>query len=51
VTQKKLDAVMPAPAFQTTFDVPGTAKRARIYLSGLGFHEATINGQPLSELK
>jgi alpha-L-rhamnosidase len=47
--QKKLDAVLPAPVFRTTFDVPGTVKRARIYLSGLGFHEAMLNGQPVSD--
>jgi alpha-L-rhamnosidase len=47
--QKKLDAVLPAPVFHTTFDVQGTVKRARIYLSGLGFHEATLNGKPVSD--
>jgi alpha-L-rhamnosidase len=48
-SQKKLEAVLPAPVFHTTFDVAGPVKRARIYLSGLGFHEATINGQPLGD--
>ncbi len=47
--QQKLDAVLPAPVFHTTFEIPGVIKRARIYLSGLGFHEATINGQPVSD--
>lgn len=47
--QKKLDAVLPAPVFRTTFAVLGTVKRARLYLSGLGFDEATINGQPMSD--
>ncbi|MFZ5831197.1 MAG: family 78 glycoside hydrolase catalytic domain [Planctomycetota bacterium] len=48
-TQEKLDAVLPAALFRTTFDVPATVKCARIYLCGLGFHEATLNGQPLSD--
>jgi len=47
--QKKLDAVLPAPVFHKTFTVPGTVKQARIYLSGLGFDSAAINGQPVSD--
>ena len=47
--RRKLDAVLPAPVFHTAFDVPGTVRRARLYLSGLGFHEATLNGQPVSD--
>lgn len=47
--QKKLDAVLPAPVFHTTFDLPGNVKQARLYLSGLGFHAATLNGQPVSD--
>ena len=47
--RKKLDAILPAPVFHKTFTVPGTVKQARIYLSGLGFDLATINGQPVSD--
>jgi alpha-L-rhamnosidase len=47
--REKLDAILPAPVFRRTFSVLGTVKRARIYLSGLGFHEATLNGQPVSD--
>lgn len=49
VTQQKLDAVLPAPIFRTAFDLPSEIKQARIYISGLGFHEATINGKPMSD--
>ena len=45
----KLGAVLPAPVFHTTFEVPGTVKRARLYLSGLGFDTATLNGQPVGD--
>lgn len=47
--QGKLAAVLPAPIFHATFDVLRTVKRARIYLSGLGFHEATLNGQRVGD--
>lgn len=46
---KKLDAVLPAPVFHKIFAVPGSVKRARVYLSGLGFHEATLNGQRVGD--
>ena len=47
--QRKLDAVLPAPVFRRTFELPAAVKQARIYLSGLGFHEASINGRPISD--
>jgi len=47
--QKKLDAILPAPVFHTAFEVPGKVKRARLYISGLGFDAATINDQPVSD--
>ncbi len=35
----------PAPLFRKTFSVPPKMTRARLYISGLGYYEASINGQ------
>lgn len=39
----------PAPLFRKTFDLPRTAKTARLYITGLGYYEAHLNGQPVGE--
>jgi len=46
--ERLMGSLLPAPVFRTTFAVTGTVKRARLYVSGLGFEEAFINGAPVS---
>lgn len=46
---RMMNSLLPAPIFRKAFDVPGEIKQARLYISGLGFHEAYINGQPIND--
>lgn len=36
----------PAPMLRRTFDIKGDVRRARVYVSGLGYYDLSINGQP-----
>lgn len=47
--QRLLGSVLPVPVFRRRFTVSGTVKRARLYISGLGFAEAYVNGKPVSD--
>jgi len=40
--------IYPAPVFKTTFKVSGSVKKARLYISGIGFNEAFVNGKKVS---
>ena len=39
----------PAPLFRKTFDLPQAARRARLYITGLGYYEAHLNGRPVGD--
>ncbi len=39
--------VMPAPFFRTEFNVRSGVKSARLYISGLGYYEAFLNGKKI----
>lgn len=39
----------PLPIFARPFDVGGDVEHARLYLSGIGVHHATVNGQELTD--
>ena len=39
----------PAPLFRKTFDLPKAARKARLYITGLGYYEASLNGQPVGD--
>ena len=41
--------IYPAPAFRTSFTIKDKVVKARLYISGLGFQEAFINGKPVSD--
>jgi alpha-L-rhamnosidase len=41
----------PAPAFRKTFSAKKQVKQARLYITGLGYYEATLNGQPVGDRK
>lgn len=38
-----------APYFRKTFDLPGPIQSARLYIAGVGYHEAVINGQKVGD--
>ncbi|WP_375582870.1 family 78 glycoside hydrolase catalytic domain [Cyclobacterium xiamenense] len=38
-----------APYFRKSFDLPGPIQSARLYIAGLGYHEAVINGQKVGD--
>lgn len=40
----------PALLFRKTFKVSAPVKRARLYIAGLGYYEASLNGQRVGEL-
>ena len=40
---------VPAPLLRTTFDLPGAVKRARLYVSGIGWSETYVNGGKVSD--
>lgn len=39
----------PAPLFRKTFDIDCPISRARLYIAGLGYYEAYVNGHPAGE--
>ncbi len=39
----------PAPLFRKTFEVVGRISRARLYISGLGYYEARLNGRRVGD--
>lgn len=39
----------PAPLFRKTFDLDKPVRKARLYIAGLGYYEASINGQRVSD--
>ncbi len=39
----------PAPLMRHAFDVRGEVMGARLYISGLGYYDATINGEPVGD--
>ena len=39
----------PAPLFRTTFDLANPIKQARLYITGLGYYDARLNGQPVGD--
>ncbi len=39
----------PAPLFRREFAVPGGIRRARLYIAGLGYYEASINGRRVGD--
>ncbi|MCB8933647.1 MAG: glycoside hydrolase family 78 protein [Fimbriimonadaceae bacterium] len=39
----------PAPLFRKEFDVHGPIRRARLYVTGLGYYEATLNGERIGD--
>lgn len=39
----------PAPLFRKAFELPRTAKRARLYIAGLGYYAALLNGLPVGD--
>ncbi len=41
--------IIPAPIFRKNFKVEGTVKNARLYVSGLGYYEAYLNGQKVGD--
>jgi len=41
----------PAPAFRKIFQTNKQVKQARLYISGLGYYEASLNGQPIGDRK
>ena len=40
----------PAPLFRREFSAPPRIRRARLYISGLGYYEASINGRRVGDL-
>lgn len=46
--ERLMGSILPAPMFRKSFDIPGTIKRARLYISGLGFQETYLNGAAVS---
>lgn len=39
----------PAPLFRKAFELPKAAKKARLYVTGLGYYEAHLNGRHLGD--
>jgi alpha-L-rhamnosidase len=39
----------PAPLFRKSFNLPKAAKRARLYVTGLGYYEASLNGRRIGD--
>jgi alpha-L-rhamnosidase len=40
---------VPARMLRREFDLPGDVRSATLYVSGLGFHEVAVNGQPVGD--
>jgi alpha-L-rhamnosidase len=47
--QQMVGEIYPAPIFKTSFNITGKIKKARLYISGLGFQDAVINNKPVSD--
>ncbi|MCC5932351.1 MAG: family 78 glycoside hydrolase catalytic domain [Cyclobacteriaceae bacterium] len=41
--------VLPSPYFRKEFSIDGKIKNARLYISGLGYYEALVNGQKVGD--
>lgn len=41
--------IIPAPIFRKSFELDGAVKNARLYISGLGYYEAFLNGQKVGD--
>lgn len=41
--------IRPAPMLRKTFELAGEAENARLYVSGLGYQDITLNGEPVSD--
>ncbi|MDY3069401.1 MAG: family 78 glycoside hydrolase catalytic domain [Parabacteroides sp.] len=39
----------PSPLFRKDFRIDGRVKRARLYISGLGYYEASLNGEKIGD--
>jgi len=39
----------PAPLFRKAFDLPDAVKTARLYITGLGYYEAHLNGESIGD--
>lgn len=48
VSMSYADAVLPVPVFRKEFEISSDVKRARLYVTGLGFQKTYINGQPVN---
>jgi alpha-L-rhamnosidase len=42
-------STIPAPFLRQSFQLDGATKTARLYVTALGLHECSINGQPVSK--
>jgi alpha-L-rhamnosidase len=49
VDEKKLYEDHPSPIFRREFKAPKTIKRAMMYVSGVGYYEAYLNGKKLGD--
>lgn len=49
VARNFLRSLRPAPLFRKSFDLRSPVRSARLYLCGLGYHEAWVNSQPASD--
>lgn len=47
--QQMVGKIYPAPVFKTSFNISDKIKKARLYISGLGFQDAVINNKPVSD--
>jgi len=47
--ERLIGSILPSPIFRSSFTVPGSVKRARLYITGLAFQEAFINGTAVSD--
>ena len=43
--------IIPAPLFRKAFDIKKDVASARLYISGLGYHEVFINGKKANDLR
>jgi alpha-L-rhamnosidase len=49
VTEEDAYTERPAPLFRKTFPITKTIKTARLYISGLGYYEAYLNGDKIGD--
>ncbi|MAG13952.1 MAG: hypothetical protein CMN78_05095 [Spirochaetales bacterium] len=43
------DAAISSPLFRREFDIEGEVERARLYICGIGWHEARLNGSKIGD--